>query len=68
MKIIVNEMPVNSKECLFSYRNCEYGCVCKLKKEVCNDSSKCDVLTVYKNNTNKEERSGLFTNGEYFEE
>lgn len=45
MKIIVDEMPNNPKDCLFSKRNCEYGQVCKLKLCVCKNTKECACLT-----------------------
>lgn len=36
MKIIVDELPKEPKECLFCYWNCEYGWLCKpFKYEYC---------------------------------
>ena len=30
VRIIVDSLPKEKSECLFSYRNCEYGWLCKL--------------------------------------
>lgn len=38
MKIIVDALPTDPKECLFSKWNCEFGYVCKFCNALCNIS------------------------------
>ena len=46
MRIIVDKMPEQPKDCLFSLWNCEYGWRCKLIKDSCNlsENLKCPYL------------------------
>lgn len=44
MKIVVDSLPENPQECLFSERNCEYGWICKFRKGRCKDTKKCTYL------------------------
>lgn len=46
MKILVDEIPNSPKECAFSYRNCEYGWICRINCRVCKDVEMCQELIV----------------------
>ena len=52
MRIIVESLPKEKSECLFSYHSCEYGWLCKLyrsketdrqKRMMCPEVPKCDI-------------------------
>ena len=45
MKIIVDAMPSTHEDCFFCYHNCEYGWLCKLRRNnYCRDVANCDCL------------------------
>jgi len=52
VRIIVDSLPKEKSECLFSYHSCEYGWLCKLyrsketdrrKRMICPEVPKCDI-------------------------
>lgn len=52
MRIIVDCLPEEKSECLFSYHSCEYGWLCRLyrnkepdrqKRMMCPETPKCDI-------------------------
>lgn len=44
MQIVVVDPPANPGECLFSRQNCEYGWICTLDNQKCNDVTMCKHL------------------------